>query len=681
MDARLSAVTRRALAALLLCALFRAAAGDAVAQEPEKPKKKLGDAPAPMPKPETPAPNVPNDPVPAPAPGKAVPEGGLGDRLKGLRVVFSPDADGKGPFSANLPNARPNGTVAAYAYVENVGTAIGNVAVRLTPRAPGRPLFEAAANLQPAVKYTRLTFARAAAPAPAVPAVAPPAAPKDAPPVPPGVEVADDPRGVLDVTVVGLGTDSVVCNIDDIPVSPVPTLTPSPADKRLNLSVSFTPPADAAPPFVELSFPPQVNLDARGIGAGTLRGKLTPAFKLSAAALRPTGFPVRGFIDVEGVERRYAFDITGADASNIRLVTEDRIALDGPNPDPDTYSTYYVRSGATFPVRIRPTNATADAVLLRLDDAEIASLSARDRRFWIEPVGPDGAIQVSNRVSDHVVPIDTRGLSGTHTVSVARAGSNAKDIITLKIDGTAPDNLDIGLYVPPPPKVDPKVKVKAKPKVKPLPAGVVGRSPKAKPMAFKVNLEEPESRVTKVVFYVGKPDADGKLPPGLPSVEAEPLPKAARTEKDGSGDIWFSEFVPVPTDKVGFAYLTVVATNAVQLEEMKTIRVELVEPEPTQEEKDKAANDPNKPGKIWGKIVLAGRPQPKTTVLLLAADGKPTATAQTNDKGEYMFTNVKPGTYSVATKKENSTSTSRLAAEPVTVVPGKTSIVSLEPTR
>jgi ribosome-interacting GTPase 1 len=121
----------------------------------------------------------------------------------------------------------------------------------------------------------------------------------------------------------------------------------------------------------------------------------------------------------------------------------------------------------------------------------------------------------------------------------------------------------------------------------------------------------------------------------------------------------------LPADKK-VVDITVRFTNGVGASDTKSAKVELVDPPPPS-------------GTIKGKVLEGGRPQAGLKVALTDEKGATAIDAKkSNDKGEFVFENVKPGTYKVASTKPDSKTE---GAETVGVEVDKTSEVTISLTR
>jgi hypothetical protein len=157
--------------------------------------------------------------------------------------------------------------------------------------------------------------------------------------------------------------------------------------------------------------------------------------------------------------------------------------------------------------------------------------------------------------------------------------------------------------------------------------------------------------VVKVVFYVGEPPAEGKpLPPGKAAVGVRgPLPEAkadTRTRPlpvDDARPAAYTAALLMP-DQKGPVTVGARFTNRVGLTEEVVAEVMVVDPPTT--------------GSVKGRVVQGStpeRPQPGLEVVLseegAKPDAAPVATAKTNDRGEFVMKDIKPGKYVVRSTK------------------------------
>ena len=405
---------------------------------------------------------------------------------------------------------------------------------------------------------------------------------------------------------------------------------------------------EADPVRVSLMFPPQLSLAANPLRAGTYQRELKPGAKdvslyASEINLAPkaAGF-VRFHLDVDGYARAftYAPQVRQGETATPDLITAPAVRL--LPADGSTMSVKLVREirsnefGAersfTPVFFVRPSTATKflaevenesprDDLLLKLDrsragtyrqaDEVVNAGSPREVRVWLNLAGPEGALEIADTVRDRVVTFDTSAIRGKYELRAALGAGDKKEFIAqIVVDDTPAEEGDIlfGAFE--------KQHVRGTP----LPVSVTASDAETTP-------------ITKVEFVLGKPGPDGKIPPEAPKVEATLIK-----------DRWVAE-LPMPADKKGPMEVTAVVLNAVGLESTKTTRIELV--------------DKKLVGKIAVKVERGGRPQPDTPVLLRDAKNEEKAAGRTNAKGEYLFEELPPGFYKVASAKADAGAGSR----------------------
>jgi hypothetical protein len=381
-----------------------------------------------------------------------------------------------------------------------------------------------------------------------------------------------------------------------------------------------------SPCLIEMVFPPQPNLDVAALGAGVYRKTITePSQKVKLYA---TSLPLRTvdektnetvYLNVDGVPRVYTYRPNlrnqRKDLTDIQEPVDAAIRLieDGKKEPP---AAFISMPKDRFPLRVEVDASLSrfDVKLTQANGEVVTALSrpgARHERVWLEPAGEGGAFRVEARVSDWVVPLDTRDMRGTFKLTATLTGETSKSFTRdLILDDT-------------PPPAD-KIMIE----------GIPEKQFRGRPMKLSILASDPESPITKVVVFLGKPAPDGKLPDPPLLIQATP--------PEGKGMGWVVQ-VPIPADKKGGKDdVTVVATNAVNLSTAKTITIQLL--------------DPPTGGTIKGVVKLGefGKGVEGANVILKDADGKAKDAATTDKKGEYTFTDVPPGPYLVVAAKTDS---------------------------
>jgi hypothetical protein len=576
-------------------------------------------------------------------------------------VIDDPNVDG---FSKN-PDLRPNTASELNLYAFNPSKVEKSYTVEMT-LGRGRPLTSRVTI--PGEKWARVKFkpVAPAAPAPAaVPAPAAgsaPVAPAD--PVPPGVPVAIGKDGKFPITLRLLTGD----------LEPKPVQDKNGFDYGLEAKVSILQPKDYVTVTPKLTRPTQADQPTRILVEVAATTKLvgTASLKLgiplqsvaSKAVLRngfyertltreatATALPkatlqgaveaageiIRVQVGVDGVDRAFVYTTKAAGTStdsNLITLQDPAVRVTtaiGPSIQESA------QPAAAFPVRVETDSAPLGSKLelwLRPEGAgdsasenEIVQLGGpRNERLWVDPVGPDEGLLFTVKSTDWVHSIDMRPLRGkTEIVGVLR-NSNGVEIarsvaFRLTVDTTAPDKIVFNR----------------------LPAKHI----KGKPLPVRVTTSDPETTIQKVVFFLGKPGEDGKMPPEAPKIPAE------RQESLGlfvTND-WLGA-LPLPADKKGEIFITAQVTNQAGLTSLQTQKVELVDPPPPL-------------GTIEGKVTLGERAQPKLSVKLADAEGKLKGTATTDDAGKFKFEKLPPGKYTVSAARPDSVSETKGTAEAI----------------
>jgi hypothetical protein len=172
--------------------------------------------------------------------------------------------------------------------------------------------------------------------------------------------------------------------------------------------------------------------------------------------------------------------------------------------------------------------------------------------------------------------------------------------------------------------------------------------PPGQPLRLVATGDDPESGIQQVVFFLGKPTADLKVPEMVLPVEGVP---------DVKKTTWKAE-LPAPSDKGGVVAVTAQFTNGAGLKSFGMIEIRLVPPPPPA-----PPGPPPKPS-IEGTVVDdGGRAQPGLKVTLTDAQGVAKETTTTDTAGKYLFKDVAPGSYRVTAAKTASSTNGETAVQ------------------
>jgi hypothetical protein len=364
--------------------------------------------------------------------------------------------------------------------------------------------------------------------------------------------------------------------------------------------------------------------------------------RLFARGLKLTGGNTRGqfYLNVDGYQHAKVFDVDFAETDRpiTALEGKERYRILAQDSAP---------SGAKVPVRIEVDESGEPYASLELalgrgtgaafeKNSVVLLRGSRSTKTRFAPGGPDGSLLFQIEVNDWTVEIDTAGATGKRVLRIARLDANGEVVPGMEqtkeiiLDGTPPEEVQFR---------DPPA------------TALQGAS-----VPFKATGKDDESGIREVVFFFGKPPADGKIPPTLDTYTGT---------KDVRG-IWTAN-VPIPYDKKGPAVVSVQFVNNAGLSTFASTALRVVDP-----------NDPKaaaSPGRIEGKVFEGDRPQANLEVVLKDDKGKDKDKAKTKEDGTFAFEDVAPGNYSVATSKEASVTKGESA---VKVVSDKTAIVEVK---
>lgn len=537
---------------------------------------------------------------------------------------------------------RPNVAQRIHLFARNPTGDTRDLTVRLKD-STGKALAETIVKAVPNGQYARVRF-KPAPPMPA-PGATPMSPPMPAPP--PGIELtaSENPQTKKlerEFQVVVSYVDNLKQTIEqktsvlvDIR-SPTDYVTVSGIrfakdGKKSGLQLELTTKEDFDPPCpVELRFPPQANLRAEALRGGDylriLKSKTPPSREDALRAdLSANNLPILPgakesgtvSVSIDGVARAYIYKpafhvenpkggvVPALDVPSIHIleVTRERSGLPIMSLPKEQ-----------FPLRIETDRAPAGAAIelqldrgtgvLSADDIHVRT-TTRQERVWVEPFGPDDAFLVTTRVNDWTIALDTRGMRGVYTLKAilkspegGRLVARAESTRTFILDDTAPEEVSVDK----------------------LPEKHV----RTVPLPVRIFAGDPESGISKVAVFLGKPGPDGKLPEGVALIEAQ--------KPAGEGGPWLAQ-VPLPADKKGVIDLSAVAANGVGLTTVQVQKVQLL--------------DPPTGGTIKGAVTLGGKTQAGVKVILKDGEGKEKDFTTTDAKGNYVLNNVLPGAYKV----------------------------------
>ena len=280
----------------------------------------------------------------------------------------------------------------------------------------------------------------------------------------------------------------------------------------------------------------------------------------------------------------------------------------------------FVRAGEPLAVVAMVDNAADDATLeVSLGQADsgpfqpllIRKLDGpRDGRVGFLPAGPDGSPRVEASLQDWSVDFPTAGIQGTYEARARLRDAEGRWLLT----ASTPIVIDAA-----PPAW---VKIARLPK----------QAKRGTPLEVRAAGEVPLSGIREVVFFIGKPMPDGKLPPGVATAPGKPLPAGAKT---------WSGTLLLPADHKGPIDLSVQFVSNVGSSTFDTGRIELID------------TDPVPAGSIRGRVREGSLPQSGLVVTLVNAKGEKLETKTDND-GAFSFTDVPVGKYNVGSYKPTS---------------------------
>lgn len=349
-------------------------------------------------------------------------------------------------------------------------------------------------------------------------------------------------------------------------------------------------------------------------------------------------------LTVDGYERAFVFKTTFAQGILPTLGEEKRVRI---------YAPHYSQPGPKFPVRLEVDGPPSTPARVELGIDRVGTGQTFDGKLFrglrrqsvAAGTSPEGDLLFQTEVEDWRFEIDTTDVFGKRllqamifdgyegkrdTVPIADEQNQREETILLFLpgaqdlfaplsfsrnavfaevilDATVPEDLRF-VKLPTALQQGQAHLLRVKASVKP-------RSPDQAP-------------ISKVKFYLGKATPDGKVPDDAVDGKAT----------DATGEFWDAELL-VPSDRRDRFEVSVMATTRTGVAAETTARILLTVP---------GGTTAKKVARITGTVREGDRLIPGLAVTLSDDKGKPKMTVKTNDKGEYVFENVPPGTYGVA---------------------------------
>jgi hypothetical protein len=562
---------------------------------------------------------------------------GAAQDAKKLKLLFSDKPD----ESTARPNLllRPNLLQPIYVFIENTGNTPEDVTVEV--RAGGDSVEGSAAKVTAAPgKKTRVNFGKAAVPMPGKEPVLNPIAAE------PSVCVVSGGAILAEQKVVIANPGDYV-NVTAVEFQPRPRDVGN-VKNRLLVQMEAKD-AFAGPRCrVELVLQPdRIPGLIEGRKEGRYAGGLNAAGDKLTLVADNLNFTSAGagknglvYLNVDGVPRAFTFRTTfvvGDTPSSGVRVDQPVLRIRAPAFAPPS---------TAFPVGLEIDNAPTGAVAeLLVESGEGARESEplkftgdRRERFLFAAGGVGGCLYFKPEVQDWVADLDMGDVFGKRLLKLSlRDGEKAipavdsrqvglgKDVkeslvpavtLAMTLDATKPENVK---FVDFPATLEQGTM---------LPIKATGR--------------DPESGIKSVLFFVGKPTADGKLPPDAITAEGKLT--------DEKSQIWTAD-LPVPSDKTLYE-ASVRFTNGAGLSATETVRIQLLPAKGATAGPDgKVIPAGAKPSSISGQVVEGTRPQPNLEVVLRDDKNNIKATTKTDTEGKFQFKDVVPGAYKVTAAK------------------------------
>jgi hypothetical protein len=296
-----------------------------------------------------------------------------------------------------------------------------------------------------------------------------------------------------------------------------------------------------------------------------------------------------------------------------------------------------------------PENAAIEIALYRddkftkLEGDPIYLNGDRKQRLFFVPAGPDGALTFITEASDWTTNIETAKIFGDRHLRLRLVNRQDHKPLVDENTGEPTKFWQVGArgQTEKVPYISSKVMLDGTPPEDVKFVDFPKELTRGSALTLKATGSDPESRIGKVVFFVGKLPQDGVIPPTAIQAQGE--------EEDEDEGVWVAE-LPVPTDKANTLDVGVQFTNKVGQTTTATAVIKLVDAKPGT-------------ATIKGEVVEGERAQAGLDVLLRDPQGTVKDTAKTDNAGKFVFKNIQPGTYQLVVVKSSSMRTGQAAVK------------------
>lgn len=378
------------------------------------------------------------------------------------------------------------------------------------------------------------------------------------------------------------------------------------------------PPSTATLEITQQEFPSLINI-VGGALSGTLSSgdgqvQLSADLQLSPTAIQSGQWR----ISIDGFSQAFRFDGVVPTSSGISTPTANT------TPEINLQIPAMLKTGDTLTAQLIAESAPEGASLVAqigiptngglVVERTINCPTSHQSTIGFSPIDPQGAIQWTAQLNNWTVQFVTAGIVGRRRVELQMLDPYG-DVIDeawqpIILDDSAPRS----------------VRFTTSPTL-----AQVG-----KPTTFAATAFDGETGIAQMQMFVGEPFNNA------PPKDAKLVPLELGADGYYSGQLTLSE--------LGRNFVTVIATNGVGIQAFQTTAVHVLE------------QLPPPMATIRGSVLEAGRPQPGLTVTLAGADGKAIKTSQTSPSGEYVFGQLKPGSYKLSVVKAASNSDAEATA-------------------